>query len=849
VAALLVIAYLSAAVVTVVAHDHLRMPAWLALHLLALGAASNAVLVYSRHFAQALLHAGPDREWRAHVRLGGFNIGAVAVLSGLSAGLHWLAVVGAAVVVAAVLAHTASLATMLRRATLTGRLRVVASYYVVAGTALALGAGLGGLMAGDTGLSAPWQESVRLAHAHLNLLGWLGLTVIGTQFMLWPAVLRTRMADSASITARRVLAISASGLAVAVVGLLLTAVSAESHWLAALGMAGYAAGTAYALVPAFSEMRAKAPWTASPAALLAGNAWLLAALVLDVAALAGGAADADRLLGRWMVPMVGIGVIAQILTGALTFLLPVTVGGGPGGNRRMTEALTYAWVPRSLLGNLGVLGLLLPAAGHLHTLAWTAVIAGFGSFPALVVVALAGRLTSEQKTARARTGPRPPGHEVVAVVSVAAVIAVLGLVATGTWPHGRSAHISSGVTATSGVPVPVTLTEFAIDPGTITVAPGTHLVLSVRNGGGMTHDLRLEDGPTTRMLSPGQEQTVDFGTITSDREAWCTVRGHRQAGMVLHIRTTTSPRSGDDSGHQTQAMPGMDMGTDALGAPGPKWRPYDPTLRPAPGGREHDVTLRVEQTTLEVAPGVRRQMWTYNGTVPGPVLHGKVGDLFTVHLVNHGDMPHSIDFHASQVDPARAMRSVPPGVERTIQFRAEHSGIWLYHCATAPMIQHLAMGMYGAVVIDPPHLRHVAAEEIFVQSELYRGGAGGVPPVSDLLAGDPDLVVFNGYADQYRRAPVHVPAGKRVRIWVLDAGPSAPSSFHVVGAQFDTVFKEGGYLVRPGNRAHGAAQALDLEPGEGGFVELTLTRPGTYPFLTHRLADAERGAMGSLVAR
>jgi nitrite reductase (NO-forming) len=166
-----------------------------------------------------------------------------------------------------------------------------------------------------------------------------------------------------------------------------------------------------------------------------------------------------------------------------------------------------------------------------------------------------------------------------------------------------------------------------------------------------------------------------------------------------------------------------------------------------------------------------------------------------------------------------------------------------------PMIQHLAMGMYGAVVIDPPHLRHVAAEEVFVQSELYLGPGGGVPPMSELLSADPDLVVFNGYADQYQHVPVHVPAGERIRLWVLDAGPSTPSSFHVVGAQFDTVFKEGAYLLRPGNATHGAAQSLDLQPGQGGFVELTLRRPGRYPFLTHDLADAERGAMGTLVAR
>ena len=127
-AAILVAGYLAAAAVAVVVHDALRMPTWLALHLLALGAASNAVLVYSRHFAQALLHAGPGPEWPAHARLAGFNLGAVAVLSGMSTGVSWLAVAGAAVVVVAVLGHTASLVAMVRRATLTGRLRVVAWY-------------------------------------------------------------------------------------------------------------------------------------------------------------------------------------------------------------------------------------------------------------------------------------------------------------------------------------------------------------------------------------------------------------------------------------------------------------------------------------------------------------------------------------------------------------------------------------------------------------------------------------------------------------------------------------------------------------------------------------------------
>ncbi|MFD2415591.1 hypothetical protein [Amycolatopsis pigmentata] len=120
--------------------------------------------------------------------------------------------------------------------------------------------------------------------------------------------------------------------------------------------------------------------------------------------------------------------------------------------------------------------------------------------------------------------------------------------------------------------------------------------------------------------------------------------------------------------------------------------------------------------------------------------------------------------------------------------------------------------------------------------------------MAQLLTANPDLVVFNGYADQYRYASIRVHAGQRIRLWLLDSGPNKPSAFHVVGAQFDTVFKEGSYQLQPGNPTDGAAQELDLQPGEGGFVELTLPRPGTYTITTHRLADAQRGAMGSLIA-
>ena len=227
------------------------------------------------------------------------------------------------------------------------------------------------------------------------------------------------------------------------------------------------------------------------------------------------------------------------------------------------------------------------------------------------------------------------------------------------------------------------------------------------------------------------------------------------------------------------------------------------------------------------------------------MLRGKVGDLFTVTIVNDGTMGHSIDFHASQTSMDQDMKTLQPGESLVYQFRAEYSGIWMYHCGTVPILHHIGNGMYGAVIIDPPDLAPVDHEYVIVQSELYTGPQGQPGDLDKMLADKPDAVVFNGYVNQYEHAPItDVNAGDRVRIWVLDAGPSDISSFHVVGAIFDTVFKEGAYLLRPGNAEHGGSQALDLMPAQGGFVELSFAKPGMYVMLNHKFVDASRGALG-----
>src|SRR5690606_28390988 len=154
----------------------------------------------------------------------------------------------------------------------------------------------------------------------------------------------------------------------------------------------------------------------------------------------------------------------------------------------------------------------------------------------------------------------------------------------------------------------------------------------------------------------------------------------------------------------------------------------------------------------------------------------------------------------------------------------------------------------GAVIIDPPGLAPVDAEYALVQSELYLGEPAEHGDFEAMAAGNPDAVVFNGYHDQYRHAPLVTRARDRVRVWLVNAGLERPSAFHVVGTQFDTVWQDGGYLVRPDDAASGAAQALALEPGQGGFVEFVLPEPGRYPFLSHVMVDAGRGASGAIIA-
>ena len=433
--------------------------------------------------------------------------------------------------------------------------------------------------------------------------------------------------------------------------------------------------------------------------------------------------------------------------------------------------------------------------------------------------------------------PRRSGglHLLLAVGVVTAVTLLVPLAAVMLAVGDDGPGVSEGGGTTT---VDVELGDLYVRPPSVEVDAGTELVVRVTNAGAMPHDLKLDGATGTTMLSPGATEEVSLGVIEASTEAWCTVPGHRDAGMVLAIQVNGAAAGGGTGSGEDEGA-----SIDFAAKPAVEWEPFDPRIAPAPGGTAHAVTIRATETVIEVAPGVTQELWTFNDQVPGPVLRGKVGDIFTVTLVNDGRLGHSIDFHASKVAWNDEMRTIEPGESLVYQFEAKHAGVWMYHCGTAPALHHIGNGMFGAIIIDPPNLAPVDHEIVLVQSELYLGPEGQPGALTKMVEEDHDAVVFNGFSNQYRDRPIRVEPGQRIRTWVLDAGPSENSAFHIVGTIFDTVYKEGEYLLRPG-AGRGGAQVLDLQPAQGGFVEFSFDEVGLYPIVTHKFANVGKGALG-----
>jgi len=833
--------------VVALVHPFVPAPRWLMVHLLLLGAVSHAILVWSRHFADALLHTPPQPDDRRvqSTRLLLLNGGVLLVVAGVLTDAWPVTVTGALAVGTAVGWHGVALVRQMRRA-LPSRFGATVRYYVAATAMLPVGAALGTILA--RGLADPMHGQLRLAHAAMNMLGWMGLTVVGTLVTLWPTMLRTRMADGAERAARRALPVL-TGAVVVVAGGAVLGVRA----VVVAGLVAYLGGLGLVAVPFIRTVLAKRPSSYPTWSMLAGLCWLVASL----AAMAVGIATApswqeadDRV--SWLVPFLTAGFASQVLLGALSYLVPMALGGGPSAVRAANRVLDRGGALRVVLVNGGLVLAVLPVPSVVRVVATVLVLGGLAAFVPLLLAAIrasrhakaapVARGGADHRSPAAPEGRRPAGQvSGLAATGLAALVLAVAL-GVALDPSGSPgtrtpAAASAGVAATGeSRTVAVEARDMRFTPATIAVPAGTRLVIELSNTDDEdVHDLVLDSGADSGRLAPGGSVTLDVGVVGRDLDGWCSVVGHRQMGMVLTIEALGT----GDGGSVQEAPGGPDP--DFMASPDEGFIAHDAELPPLPDARVHRRTLTVTEVEREVAPGATQRLWTYDGAAPGPTLHGRVGDVFEITLVNDGTTGHSVDFHAGALAPDRPMRTIAPGESLVYRFTATRAGIWMYHCSTMPMSAHIANGMFGAVVIEPPDLPTVDRSYLLVQSELYLGEEGGPVDVDKLRAERPDAVVFNGFANQYDARPLPAQVGERVRVWVLDAGPNRSTSFHVVGGQFDTVYAEGSYLLRDGA---GGAQSLALSAAQGGFVELTFPEPGRYPFVSHVMVDAERGAHG-----
>jgi len=251
--------------------------------------------------------------------------------------------------------------------------------------------------------------------------------------------------------------------------------------------------------------------------------------------------------------------------------------------------------------------------------------------------------------------------------------------------------------------------------------------------------------------------------------------------------------------------------------------------------------LTVEDKTIDIGYGLTYAAWTYDGTVPGPILRARQGDTVAINLANHTTMSHGIEIDAAQIAPIHF--SEPPGKKTTAyKFHAAVPGVFLYHCSAIPMLNHIANGMFGMMIVDPAGALPPAREVMLVQSEFY-----GSPDKAGLIAGDtrkmmaerPDYVVFNGVLERYSDHPIQIKVGELVRVYFVNAGPNLSSTFHVLGAIFSTVYRGG----NPADAMHGLA-GFEIGPGDGAIFEFRVSEPGDYTFLDHAMARPYQGAIG-----
>ncbi len=397
---------------------------------------------------------------------------------------------------------------------------------------------------------------------------------------------------------------------------------------------------------------------------------------------------------------------------------------------------------------------------------------------------------------------------------------------------------------------------------TLSANVGDTVEITLTSGDGIEHDISFPEFNATSEHVVGQGASVTL-SFTVDQggefDYFCTIPGHREAGMegkfsVAGGSVSNAEPTASSIEHVAVNGPVVVDNPPVTGADVVR----DPTDLPAPLAFREPEIVRIDLEAVEIegqlADGTTFSYWTFNGKVPGPFFRVRVGDTIEVHLMNltNSTMAHSVDFHAVTGPGGGAeMSQTPPGQETMFTAKALKPGLYVYHCATPMVAQHIANGMYGLILVEPEEgLPSVDREFYVMQGEIYTREAFGstghlTENVQALLNEDPEYFVLNGAVGSLTtQKPLTANVGETVRIFFGVGGPNFTSSFHVIGEIFDRVYDQAS-LTSP---ALTNVQTTLVPAGGATVVEFELEVPGNYLLVDHALARMQRGLVGYLIA-
>jgi nitrite reductase (NO-forming) len=391
---------------------------------------------------------------------------------------------------------------------------------------------------------------------------------------------------------------------------------------------------------------------------------------------------------------------------------------------------------------------------------------------------------------------------------------------------------------------------------------GDTVEITISSGEGAQHDIVIPDLSVASAKfdkSTGATKVRFKVTKAGTFEYFCTIAGHRQIGMegVLEVAGSSAASAGATAAAKTKqpaaakapAGASVDKALPAVSVA------MDPNAVPAPIGARAPQTMKVRIETVELVgkldDGTTFTYWTFDKKVPGPMLRVKQGDTVELTLANAKDSKavHSIDLHSVTGPHGGAgFLQVPPGQEKTISFKALNPGLYVYHCATALVPEHISAGMYGMMLVEPAAGFPKVDREFYVmQGDIYtkhkHGTKGHQPFDTDKLAAEqPDYYVFNGQVGALTKEhKMQAKVGETVRIYFGVGGPNKISSFHVIGEIFDRVWTEASTSAPREN-----VQTTTVPPGGAAILEMKVEYPGKYVLVDHALSRVGKGLAGIL---